>query len=239
MKFGILKSKIDTLMNESYKNNSFKNELKTFKSLILKNKNVGKLFYLYDELTSKKGLNENVVNDFMLECVEHYNKIVKKITPSEIKKINEWVANITTDNKYVEVDNLFSENIVGIEQRINSKKIIKENLMKTEVKHESEVNLPISTMIKIANQTFNKHYNSLTEDEKKELNDLLIKEDTELIGDYKTLKENVITKLNGLKQVNPSDVETTKTINETIQKIESENYDKLNYYKLKRLNDEI
>lgn len=238
MKFGILKSKIDTLINESYKNNSFKNELKTFDKLILKNKNIGKLFYLYDELTTHKGLNEGVVNDYMEECIGHYRRVVKSIKPSDIEKLNEWVKDVKVGNKYVEVDNLFSDNIVDIEGRIKSKNFIKESLMKVDVNHESEVNLPISTMIKIANQTFNKFYNSLNETEKKELGELLIKEDTELIGDYEIVKESVLSKLTILKREN-TDYETGKRINKSISKIETEKFDKLNYYKLKRLNDEI
>lgn len=238
MKFGILKSKIDTLMNESYKNNSFKNELKTFDKLILKNKNIGKLFYLYDELTTHKGLNEGVVNDYMDECINQYKKVIKTIKPSDIEKLNEWVKNVKVGNKYVEVDNLFSNNIIDIEGRIKSKNFIKESLMKVDVKYESDVNLPISTMIKIANQTFNKYYNSLTETDKKELGELLIKEDSELIDDYKIIKESVIGKLVELKK-EESNSDTFETINETIKKIESEKFDKLNYYKLRKLNDEI
>jgi hypothetical protein len=61
MKFGILKSKIENVLLESYKNNTFKDELKTFKKLVIENKNVAKIFYLYDELSSPKGLNESYV----------------------------------------------------------------------------------------------------------------------------------------------------------------------------------
>jgi hypothetical protein len=62
MKFGILKSKIEKLLAESYTNNTFKKELSNFKKLVLENKNISKVFYLYDELNSNKGLNESMVD---------------------------------------------------------------------------------------------------------------------------------------------------------------------------------
>ena len=49
MKFGILKSKIEKVLLESYSNNTFKNELKNFKTNVLDKKNIAKIFYLYDE----------------------------------------------------------------------------------------------------------------------------------------------------------------------------------------------
>ena len=51
-KFGILKSKIENVLLESYKNDTFKDELKTFKKLVLENKNVSKRpkkFFLDDD----------------------------------------------------------------------------------------------------------------------------------------------------------------------------------------------
>ena len=65
MKFGILKSKIDYVLSESFKNDiHFKEEMKLFKKYILENKNLSKLFYLYEELSSKKNVNKNIVNDY-------------------------------------------------------------------------------------------------------------------------------------------------------------------------------
>ena len=60
MKFGILKSKIETLLSESYSKKTFKQELSNFKKYVLENKNISKLYYLYDDLTSNKGINETL-----------------------------------------------------------------------------------------------------------------------------------------------------------------------------------
>ena len=68
--FGLLKSKIENVLLESYSNNTFKNEITTFKKLVLENKNISNLYYLYDELNSPKSLNESFVNDYINECIK-------------------------------------------------------------------------------------------------------------------------------------------------------------------------
>ena len=63
--FGLLKTKIENVLLESYANDTFKNELKTFKKLVIENNNISKLFYLYDELSSPKSLSESYCNDYI------------------------------------------------------------------------------------------------------------------------------------------------------------------------------
>ena len=88
IKFGILKSKIEKVLLESYSNDTFKDELKNFKKLVLENKNISKIFYLYDELSSKKGLKENTVNDYIHECVTMYENTINKINKMQLKNHN-------------------------------------------------------------------------------------------------------------------------------------------------------
>ena len=79
VKFGILKTKIETLLLESYSNNTFKNEIKTFNKLVLSNKNISKLFYLYDELSSNKGLSESIAKEFVFESITLYENIINRV----------------------------------------------------------------------------------------------------------------------------------------------------------------
>jgi hypothetical protein len=70
MKFGTLKSKIDTVLVESYGKDSFKSNMSKFKKTILSNNKLKKLFYLYDDLTTNKGLSESVAKEYLQESVE-------------------------------------------------------------------------------------------------------------------------------------------------------------------------
>jgi hypothetical protein len=93
-------------------------------------------------------------------------------------------------------------------------------------------------MVEVANNTIKTHIDSLNESERKQLNVLLSTPDEKLNQKYNFLKEDVIEKLEGLLTEN-EDSETSGKINETIEKLQTENYDKLNYFKLKQLNENL
>ena len=66
MEFGVLKSKIEKVLTESYADKKkFKNNMFLFNELVVKNKNINKIFYLYDELSTNKGLNEDIASEFI------------------------------------------------------------------------------------------------------------------------------------------------------------------------------
>ena len=147
MKFGILKSKIENVLLESYKHGTFKEELKTFDKLVLKNKSISKLFYLYDDLTSNKGLSESIVDEYINESTKLFENTTTKLTEKDINKISTWVKNDKTENKYEMVDSLFSTGVLTIETRIKNKKLISESLKKQPIKENEDVNITISSMI--------------------------------------------------------------------------------------------
>jgi hypothetical protein len=237
VKFGLLKSKIEKLMLESYSNGTFKTEMKNFKKNVLENKNISKLFYLYDELNSNKGLNESIVDDYIYECITIYENTINKIKNSTLVDLSNWVVNVKSDNNYSTIDNLFSNDVLTIESRLSSKKLIKESLKKKPVDKKEVVNLPLSTMVNVANKTISNFIESLNESEKKELVDFLKTDDKELEGNFEQLKESVAKKLETIKE--NADTETKSRINETLEKVVSEKYDKFTYFKLKNLNENL
>jgi succinate dehydrogenase flavin-adding protein (antitoxin of CptAB toxin-antitoxin module) len=239
MKFGIIKSKIENVLLESYKDGSFKNELKTFKKLVLENKNINRLFYIYDDLSSNKGLTNEVANDYINEMVTLYENTVNKIIPADLKKIKDWTDNSSvSENNYEVIDNLLSGGILNLESKINSKKTITETITKQPVSEKEVVKVPLSTMVNMANKTIANYIDGLNESEKKEFNQMLSVDDSELESKYSTIKESVVDKLQTMYNQN-HDRPTRKSITETIEKISTEKYDKLNYYKLKNLHDNL
>jgi hypothetical protein len=238
MKFGILKSKIEKCLLESYKNDNLKRELFVFNELIVKNKNLNKLYYLYDELSKNKGLNESIANDFINESITIYENTINKISKPIFDELEMWVGHLKTNNLYENIDNLFSTNVLTLENKIKSKKIILENLIKTEEEEVLLENISINEMVKIANKTVKNYLDNLTENEKRKLETILLESDEKLKIKYEVIKEDVIDKLNDLK-LNESDSEILLKINETIKKIDSEKYDKLNYFKLQQLNKNL
>jgi hypothetical protein len=169
-KFGILKSKIDRILLESYKNKeSFKNNLKIFNSLILENKELAKMYWLYDELKTKKGLDISIVNDYLNETILQFHNINKKINQKKINKIVEWVKNVNETNQYEDIDNIFSENVMNIETKIKSKKIISESLTQPSTITKEKIELPLSVMVNVANKTINTYIEQLNVNDKNKL----------------------------------------------------------------------
>lgn len=238
MKFGLLKSKIEKCLLESYTNNTLKRDLFVFRELVVNNKNLNKLYYLYDELSKNKGLNESVANEFINESITIYENTINKITKPIFDELEMWVGHIKTNNSYENIDNLFSTNVLTLENKIKSKKIILENLTKIEDEDFLLENVSINEMINVANKTVKNYLETLSENEKRKLETILLESDEKLKIKYDIIKEDVIDKLNDLK-LNESDSDVLLKINETIKKVESENYDKLNYFKLQQLNKNL
>jgi succinate dehydrogenase flavin-adding protein (antitoxin of CptAB toxin-antitoxin module) len=238
MNFGILKSKIENVLLESYKKGTFKTEIKNFKKYVLENKNISKLYYLYDELSSNKGMDKESVNDFINECVIIYENTINKVKSSELTELLKWTENITSDNLYESIDGLFSSNVLKIDNKIKSRKLISENLQKEKQVINESPNVPLSSVISIANKTVSNYISSLNESDRKELVSLLNRNDCDLKDEYTQLKESSILKLNQVIS-EEKDLEVTKKINETIQRVSNEKFDKLNYYRLKKLNEII
>lgn len=238
MKFGLLKSQIENILIESYKNESIKDNMFIFKELVLKNKNISRMFYLYDELNSNKGLNESIASEYINQSIIVYENLTNKINPNQLREIQSWVGHIQCENNYTLVDDLFSNNVTNLESKIKSKNTILENLKKEPKKEKEIINVPIKTMVSVANKTASNYIESLNESDKTELKKLLSSDDETIKESYLILKGKVISKLERLQE-SEQDNEVTSKIDETIQKIQNESFDKVGYFKLRKLNENL
>lgn len=234
--FGEIKSKIETYLTESYQKNTLKDNLFVFEQLVLKNKNISKIFYLYDELSDKKGLDESIANEFVNESITSYENLYNKVTPKQIQELKAWVGHVKCENKYQHIDNLFSTSVLTLENKIKSKKVILESLKNKKGENKEVINVPLKAMVNVANKTVENYLSSLNESERKELKKILSTPKETLVENYNTEKENVISKLN-IQKENESDSETISTIDQVLNKLQTESFSELNYYKLKQLNE--
>jgi|688.fasta_scaffold36926_7 hypothetical protein len=234
MKFGLIKSKIERCLIESYKKDSFKTNMFVFNELVLENKNLSKLYFLYDELSTNKGLNESLANELINQSVVIYENTINKISKNDINDLNLWLSEVKTKNNYEHIDNLFSNNVLTLENKIKSKNIIVENLRNSPVKMEGTLNLPVKKLVDVANKTVNNFLESLNENSKKTLIKILSENEDKLKLKYEVLKETVVDKLEELKEIE-NETEVISRINETIGKIQKEKFDRINYFKLQEL----
>jgi hypothetical protein len=238
MKFGLIKSGIENKLLKSYQNNKLSEELKVFKKIVLENKKIRSLYYIYDELSSKKGLSsKDIANEFINECIKIYENNINKISKKELDLINSWIGNTNIENNYEVVDNLLTTNLLKLESKIESRKQIVESLLSKETDTKSEINLPLKTLVNVANTTINKYISSLDENTQKELTSLIKGDEKELEKKYFKTKDEVLSKLSNL--MSESDSETKVKIEESISKIKSEKFDKINLFRLTSLNENI
>jgi hypothetical protein len=234
MNLGEIFSKVETLMSEAYINKTLDKQTVNLKKFLLENKNLSKIYYLYNELNKKQGFDVQTADDFINESCQQIKDLEKSLKVSDIKK---WTKNVVCENKYQTIDSLVDSNPLTVKEKIDSKKIVKENLTQKEIVKES-VKIPFSTMEKIKENVLKNYLTKLDENTQKELMKILESTDETLNEEFKKLKVGTVEKLN-LIYVNESQDDVKISIKETMNKINEESYSKHNYVKLKNLNEEI
>jgi hypothetical protein len=232
MTFGKIKSIIENNLFESYKDEKeFKKLLKEFKHNVLNNKNMSKLYSLYDQLSTPQGLNESDAKDFLEEGIS----LIQNLLPN-IKLPKTLSENIK--NKYSDIDALVYTNKLNLLERVNSKKNITSVLVsKTNIVKES-INLPLKSMVNIANQTLSNYVDNLDESSKKEFIQLMSEDTKSLESKFETIRESAISKLNSILE-KEEEFELKTKLSETIDRLKFEKFDQLNFLKLKNLEESI
>jgi hypothetical protein len=193
---------------------------------------MSKLYSLYDQLTTPQGLTEADAKDFLEEGIT----LIQKLVPT-IKTPKTLYENVS--NKYSDIDSLVYTNKLDLMERVQSKKTLIKTLVsqKPETIKES-INIPLKSMVSIANQTMKGYLDNLDESTKKEFIQLM-SEDTSLLQEkFETIKESTISKLNTLLE-NENEFEIKTKLSETIDRLKVEKFDQLNFLKLKNLEESI
>ena len=232
MTFGKIKSFIENNLLESYKNEmEFKKTLREFKHNVLNNKSMSKAYNLYDQLSTPQGLNEHDAKEFLEEGISLLQKVLPLIKLP--KSLSESVK-----NRYTDIDTLVYTQKLNLTERIQSKKnIVSVLTSQTNIIKES-INIPIKSMVSIANQTLRNYLDTLDENSKKEFIHL-VSEDTKILEDkFELIRESAITKLQTLlEKENENDIKNR--ISETINKLKDEKFDQMNFLRLKNLEESI
>jgi hypothetical protein len=220
MEFGLLKSKIENILVESYNNGTF-------------NK-VRMSYHLYEELSKEKGFIKEFAEDYLDECINLYSQ--NTINKTSLKKLNEWVKNVKCENNYSDIDTVLSKNTFIIENIIKEKQNIVKRLTSKKVEVE-QVNLPLEKMVEVANNTLSNYLTTLNEEDLATIKKYSTLSKDELSKRYEVLSEMVIEKLEKLTKT--SEKEVVSQINETISKIKNDKIDSVSLIKLKTLNESL
>lgn len=232
MTFGKFKSFIENNLIESYKNeNDFKKKLREFKHNVLNNKSLSKIYSIYDQLSTPQGLSDKDAKLFLEEGID----LLVRILP-HVKLPKTVQENI--NNNYQDIDVLVYNTKVNLHERLESRKKIIDVLTQDKKITKESINIPIKTMVNVANQTLRTYVDSLDESTKKEFFKL-INEDTKVLEDtFEKMKEEGIDKLHKILE-NETENDVKEKISETIKKLKTEKFDQLNFVRIKSLVNSI
>lgn len=233
MKFGQLMSKIEELLINSYVNETVKLELKNFNKLVLENKNASTMFFIYTELSKNKGLDKEIAEAYINESLRQIEKLSPKLNT---QKIEYWVKDVVCENNYKDIDNIVYSTPDKIMETVTSKKSLI-SLLSESSEVKSHIDLPIETLLNIANKSIKGYIENLDEDSKRDLSKVLMTEDVELSKEFDELKSKTIGKLSNIRE--SLDDVTSKKLQETIDQIQSDTFSKINYVRLYNLHNNL
>jgi hypothetical protein len=238
-KFGQIKSKLLSKLTESYKKED-KNEMKNILSFLKENKEITELYLLYENIENKYFQDKEIANYY----VEELSKSLKgksKSLSDKLKKLNESIGDVETKylSVYDHIDSLLEEDsLLNIETKVVSKKELVNYLTtKKEVNESKETSYSENEKLlhSVLANNFNVLYsNTLNEEQKSELKNIISLNDEEVQVKTKELKENILNKVKNLISES-SDDDLKNKLNKVVDEVNSTTPSKYNFYKLKEL----
>jgi hypothetical protein len=192
---------------------------------------MSKIYSLYDQLSTPQNLSESDAKDFLEEGIN----LIQKLLPN-IKLPSTLTENV--ENKYYHIDSIVYLNKLDLHERINSKKSIIKLLTSNNDTLKESINIPLKSMVSIANQTLKNYIDTLDENSKKEFF-LIISEDTASLEiKFETIRESAVTKLQTILE-KEEEFEMKTKLSETIDRIKNEKFDQMNFLKIKNLEESL
>ena len=238
-KFGVVKTKILNKLIESYSKEN-KGEIKKLLSIVNENKDFKEMYLFYEEFENKH-IEDKETAKLYVEEVESLFKKTKDKVFVFCESIDNNLNNVNseTNKLYESLDTLFEENTLSnIERKVNAKKSLVEHLI-TKKQTEQKQNGPLVTneslLHAVLTNNFNVLYsNTLSEQEKKDLKDILILSNEDLTNKTNDLKESLYSQIDSLLNESADDEVKTK-LNRVKEEIKNKDTSRISYYKLLEL----
>ena len=238
-KFGIIKSKLLTKLTESYANEN-KAEIKDILSTIKENKDFKEMYLFYEEIENKYIDDKETAQLFVegvINILKQQMGDLSNFCTSLNKMIN--VESINENEIYNSLDVLIeNDSLSNIEKKVKAKKKLVEHLTtKKEIKESKDSTLiPNENLLNaVLTNNFNVLYsNTLSEQQKEELKNILSLSHEDVLTKTTELKESIISQVSTLiSESNETDLSTKlKKVKDEVNEMFPS---KLNYYRLTEL----
>lgn len=238
-KFGLLKNKIINKFTESYTSGD-KSKIRSILKLIKENKDLKELYLFYEEIENLEIPNKESAELY----VENLEKLLSNKNESAKKSIKELEKlvgkyDIQENELYSNID-LLSETttLQNLDKKILAKKKLIDHITsKKEIKIQESTTVVTNENLlhAVLANNFNVLYNNtLSEDQKRKLKDIVNLTEEELSTKTKELKESIVNSVNGIL-VESKDETLINKLNNVKKEVNSLEVSKFNYYRLTEL----
>lgn len=237
-KFGIIKTKVLQKLTEAYANGN-KSEIKEILTLVKSDKDFRDLYLFYEEIENKYFENPEDAKEYLKEIRE---TLIQRTTDSRSfcesldKRFND--VKVEENELYSYLDTLAGRRTLkNADRHIIAKNKLVEHLTKKKEVQESISNFTENEGLfhAILTNNFNVLYNNtLNEEQKEELKNILTITNEELQSNFQKLKTEVQEKLEKISSEEKND-DLLKKINESKEQLVTMDISKFNYYKLQQL----
>jgi hypothetical protein len=237
--FGKIKTKILKKLVESYSSDN-KNDVKDIIKTLKSNKEFKELYLFYEEIENKYIEDKEIAKLY----VEELNKVLKEKynDVSEFcNKLNEKLEGVDSESNeiYETIDQLCeTDSLSNIDKKVIAKRKLVEHLTtKKEISETKEtIHVPNEKLLHtVLTNNFNVLYNnSLTNEQKEELKNILSLSNEDIETKTKELKESLVSKIDDL--LNESvDSEMKTKLNNVKDEVNNKGASRINYFRLVEL----
>lgn len=240
--FGKIKTKILRKLMESYSSKN-KSEMKSILKIIKENKEFKEMYLFYEEIEEKYFEDKEVAKLYVEELnniLKHKSKNIYEFCKTLNEKLGE--NDIEENELYSTIDQLLEDDNLGnLDKKIIAKKKLIEHLTtKKEIKESKENNIYTANenlLHTVLTNNFNILYsNNLSEEQKKELKNILSLTEEDLKNKTNELKESILNKVSTLLNES-NDTELNVKLTKVESEVKEMSLTKYNYFRLTQLND--
>jgi hypothetical protein len=238
-KFGVVKSKLLTKLTESYAQQN-KAEIKELLTTINENKEFKEMYLFYESIENKFFDDNEVAKLFVEEVgsiLKSKNNTLSEFTKTLDKKLGD--VQVNENELYNYLDTLSEgDSLNNIDKKVIAKRKLVEHLTKKKSVQESEAKVYSQNenlLHAVLANNFNVLYNNtLSEEEKRNLKEILSFSNDELTLKTNELKESLTQKLDSLL-TETQDSEMKQKLEMTKEEVNKKEVSRLSYYRLTEL----
>lgn len=240
--FGKLKKQIVEKITDLYKSDD-KNEMKNIIKQLKENKDLREIYLFYEGFETLK-INNKEKAVLYVDSVEKILKEKYQSIKPIVKKLEKVFSNVIVENDelYESIDILSEESTLNnIDKKISAKSFLIDFLLKDKSNDEKPTHLieNEALLLTVLTNNFNIEYNGeLTEDQRKEFNEIMSLNENDLKLKINTLKEDIEQKIGVILTENVDETVKTK-LGSVKEEMNNMGVSRFNYYRLKELNNSL